>query len=88
MYEIFMLSLLLAIGLSHLLPKEKQAGQQSKTKSKFIKKQNYRSDKGMRSPEKERAKFRTCLRNQTLTSRTLTKSSAETGRPNKKPCIW
>ena len=87
MYEIFMLTLLLAIGLSHLLPEAKHEGQQSKAGSKVIKKQNYRSDKGMRSPETGRAKFRTCLRHQTLASRALSKSSAETGRPNRKPCI-
>ena len=87
MYEIFMLTLLLAIGFSHLLPEAKHEGQRNKAGSKGNKKQNYRSDKGKHSPETGRAKFRTSSRHQTQASRTLSKSSAETGRPNRKPCI-
>lgn len=87
MYEIFMLTLLLAIGFSHLLPETKHEGQQNKARGKGNKKQNYRSDKGMHSPETGRAKFRKNSRHQAQASRALSKSSAETGRPNRKPCI-
>lgn len=86
MFEIFMLTTLLAIGLSQLIPESANTPGSRRIDNKS-KKSKSRSDKGRKYKIKTNVNRRQ-HRSQAHSSRTLQNSSGGIGRLKKKPCIW
>jgi len=85
MFEIFMLTMLLAVGLSQLIPETTKTSGNKLTQNKK-KKSKIRADVGAKTGESKAANVMRC-RYQAQSLRTLPNSSGGTGRLKKNPCI-